>query len=306
MNHTPIEWVKNPDGTSGYTLNSKTGCLNHTPDGLCCGGGFPCYAYRLANGRLKDRYLKNKNIAPIIDNQNLITDPSEEDAGDPFYPRFRIDDLLNLYRVQKPLGIFLDDMSDWMGDYWPERWTRLELKMMNDNPQHRIYTLTKQPQNLVKFSPFPPNCWVGVTATNNDMTFDAVNYLADVQANVRFLSFEPLLAPINLVQLDVHFKGTIDWLIIGACTGRKAEIKALCQRDPELTPMPWGKIWTAQPPFEWVAEIVQAADKAGVKVFLKNNLKSLVFGDYVSGQCALDVGLLNWDGDLRQEMPDAR
>ena len=86
-------------------------------------------------------------------------------------------------------------------------------------------------------------------------------------------------------QLDVHFRGTIiDWVIIGACTGRKVEIMELCQRDPELTPMPWGKIWTAQPPFEWVAEIVQAADKAGVKVFLKNNLQSLVFGDYVSGQ----------------------
>jgi len=45
MNRTQIEWVKNQDGTPGYTCNSKTGCRNHV-DGMCKGGGFPCYAYR--------------------------------------------------------------------------------------------------------------------------------------------------------------------------------------------------------------------------------------------------------------------
>ena len=28
MNKTPIEWVKNPDGSQGYTSNPITGCLN--------------------------------------------------------------------------------------------------------------------------------------------------------------------------------------------------------------------------------------------------------------------------------------
>ncbi|GAI24026.1 unnamed protein product, partial [marine sediment metagenome] len=51
-----IEWTN-------YTLNQFTGCLNHT-DGLCKGGGFPCYAHKIAN-RFKERYLVNKNIAPI-------------------------------------------------------------------------------------------------------------------------------------------------------------------------------------------------------------------------------------------------
>jgi len=58
-------WVRNPimespelDPTQassyelGWTYNPITGCLNHV-NGLCKGGGFPCYAYRLANGRLK-------------------------------------------------------------------------------------------------------------------------------------------------------------------------------------------------------------------------------------------------------------
>ena len=29
MNKTKIEWVKNPDGTQGYTFNPITGCLNN-------------------------------------------------------------------------------------------------------------------------------------------------------------------------------------------------------------------------------------------------------------------------------------
>ena len=40
---------------------------------------------------------------------------------------------------------------------------------------------------------------------------------------------------------------------------------------PKLTPTPYGKIWTAQPKIEWVREIVQACDKAGIPVFLKQN-----------------------------------
>jgi protein gp37 len=62
VNKTSIEWAKNPDGTQGFTWNPITGCLNHN-NGLCKGGGFPCYAYKLANGRLRKRYLSNNNTA---------------------------------------------------------------------------------------------------------------------------------------------------------------------------------------------------------------------------------------------------
>ena len=73
MNKTSIDWVKNPDGSQGYTLNPITGCGNHTPEGLCLGGMFPCYAYRLANTRLKERYLANTNFVREVyqDAENL-------------------------------------------------------------------------------------------------------------------------------------------------------------------------------------------------------------------------------------------
>jgi len=196
---TQIEWVKNPDNTTqGITVNSKTGCKNHTPEGLCLGGLFPCYAWRLAYTRLKQRYLEHANLAIPDGETHKHLYLKNEHYRDPFYPRFWEDRLKQPYQVKRPTGIFLDDMSDWMGDYWPEEWTQAELQMMRDNPQHRIYTLTKQPQNLIKFSPFPPNCYVGVSVTRNNQLENALKYLKQIEATVKFISFEPLLERINL------------------------------------------------------------------------------------------------------------
>lgn len=299
MNKTNIEWAQNQDGSQGFTLNIKTGCLNHTPEGLCLGGLFPCYAYKLANGRLRKRYLANQlGNAPLkIEYARTIPhypiEPTKEDyteytrrcLTDPFYPRWWPERLKEPCRLGKgqfgmamiPKGFFLDDMSDWLGSYWPEGWTEDELQMMRDNPQHRIYTLTKQPQNLAKWSPFPDNCWVGVTVCNNTMYGEAYHELACVDAKVKFYSFEPLLSPIGMSSVGLERR--VDWLIIGAMTGTKKNLTAL-SKNPylgKLTMMLWGKRWTLQPQIEWVEEIVKAADQAGIPVFLKDNLQPLLF-----------------------------
>ena len=212
---TRIEWVKNPGNiTRGTTANSKTGCLNHTPEGLCLGGLFPCYAWRLARRRLRIRYQANWNFPPGTDVHEVL--------GDTFYPRWWPERLDKIRGLKKPTGIFLDDMSDWMWDYWPEEWTRQEIQVMRDCPQHRFYTLTKQPQNLIKFSPFPENCWVGVTATNDRMVANAIESLQSIKATVKFISLEPLLGwntPFDYLVWESLWRAHISWLIIGACTG---------------------------------------------------------------------------------------
>ncbi len=99
-------------------------------------------------------------------------------------------------------------------------------------------------------------------------------------------------------------KPIVQWLIIGACTGTREEMTNLARNNkPFLTEMPWGTKWTAQPNPEWVREIVEAADKAGIKVFLKDNLKPLV-----GHACTIDdkwvwAKDLGYGGLLRQEMP---
>jgi protein gp37 len=276
VNHTSIEWCKNPDGSQGYTVNSKTGCLNHTPKGLCLGGLFPCYAFKLANGRLCERYLANKNLCPdYLELKKAFDRNKLEPFQDPFYPRWWPERLDQIRRHKEPAGIFLDDMSDWMGGYWPREWTQMELQVMRDCPQHRFYTLTKQPQNLLRWSPFPVNCWVGVTATNGTMLWEGAWKFHDIKATVRYISIEPFLEPISEGCASVISKSFFDWLIIGA------------QTKPYKPPK-----------IEWVKEIVSAADKAGVPVFLKDNLLDLV--NYVDKKTEF---AFNKEGYYRQEMP---
>ena len=267
IQHTKIEWALNPDGTPGYTWNPITGCLNHI-DGMCKGGNFPCWAYGLAHGRLKSGYLANENIAipcEAIGESRLI-----QAEYDPFYPRFWEDRLVELEPTTKRnsaltgcsgliygKGIFVCDMSDLFGIGVPENWTRTILRLCQKNHKHRFYLLTKQPQNLVKFSPFPDNVYLGVTATSYDMFLRACTALEYPQmAKVKYLSIEPLLNWENnwtqSYMVNALERARINQVIIGS------------QTKP-----------TVYPKIEWVREIVEACDKAGILVFLKNNLKPL-------------------------------
>ena len=309
MNSTQIEWVKNPDGSQGYTWNPITGCLNHD-NGLCKGGGFPCYAYRLANGRLKPLYLANTHTVM------QFSDGYQEmhlNVTQPFHPRFWEDRLYKpvnkirrwgkqsqVVHRQEPKGIFVCDMGDLFGIGIPEEWTRKVLDRFQYCPQHRFYLLTKQPQRLPEFSPFPDNAWVGVTATGRASLKAACYHLAEIQAKVKYISLEPLLEepPTGtlLAGTEWHFA---DWLIIGACTGAMAQMSSLVGRYFNLTLTHWkGNLWTAQPEIEALQEIVEAADKAGIKVFLKDNVLDLV------NYHARDTDFAFKGGYYRQDIPE--
>src|SRR5438067_3979548 len=61
----------------------------------------------------------------------------------------------------------------------------------------------------------PENVWMGVSIENNRWVGRA-DYLRQVPAAVRFISAEPLLGPLD--ELDL---GGIDWLIAGGESGRR-------------------------------------------------------------------------------------
>ena len=297
MNKTSIEWVKNPNGTQGYTWNPITGCLE---------GCEYCYARRLANGRLKSRYLANSNLATmpmseIWDKKLKYTDIYKA-VADPFYPRFWPERLEDPLKVAQPCGIFTCDMGELFGDWIPYEWQEAVFNVIKIAQQHRFYLLTKQPQNLIKFSPFPGNCRVGVTATNQEQYRSALAGLAVIEAKVKYISFEPLLEYIA-TNPPYDLEG-LNWVIIGACTGTKLELLELAAKlrkggpPLEMALMPYGKKWTLQPKIEWVQEIVEAADKAGVKVFLKDNLMPLFEAEGITKRA-------DWTG-IRQEMPRQR
>jgi len=181
MNLTTIRWVKNQDDSQGFTLNPFTGCLNGCPY---------CYAKKLANGRLKQRYLANHNFPNYLQ----VGFPHTESAlFDPFYPRFWPERLKDL-DIKSPKGIFLCDMSDWCAPWWPVAWREELMAAIRKNPQHRIYLLTHQPQELHGFSPFPENVWCGITATHPNAFIQACECLCEIKASIKFMSFQPACA----------------------------------------------------------------------------------------------------------------
>jgi len=256
-------WVRNPVMKSpklnprlassydlGWTYNPITGCLN---------GCEYCYARKLARGRLKSRYLANPYIAGNTDVLKCAHNPKElqERLADPFYPRFWGDRVLEFTtnkdrKVATHRGIFVCDMSDLFGIGIPEEWTRNVFDAIRCRPFDRFYLLTKQPQNLIKWSPFPPHCYVGVTITTDKMRYEALYWLKQIQASVKYLSIEPHLGRIQIAPIDLQDAG-IGWIIDGA------------QTKPYKPPK-----------IEWVEEIETSAKKAGIAIFEKDNLKPLL------------------------------
>jgi len=119
--------------------------------------------------------------------------------------------------------------------------------------------LTKNVDKLDMWGPFPNNCYVGVSANNSAQYARAAYWLKEVEAKIKFVSFEPLLERIRPKawpwQLFPEGKprGICDWVIIGSQTKPYRPPKA-----------------------EWVQEIVEACDKAGTPIFLKDNLKPIL------------------------------
>ena len=218
MNKTAIEWTD-------YTWNPVTGCWG--PGGTAekpnrCPY---CYAAPLTN-RFK------RTFAPT------------------FYP-VRLDQPA---RVKKPSKIFVCSMADLFGDWVPTPWILRVLERVNDakNSHHTFQFLTKNPKRLKDFNPWPDNCYVGTTVTNQADADERLHWLVQVQAPVLFVSHEPLLADIDLKPW-VHFPcgQVIQWAIIGAMTGPGA-----VRPDPV-----------------WVLRLEQQYQEAGVPIFEKNNLR---------------------------------
>lgn len=151
--------------------------------------------------------------------------------------------------IKKPSRIFVGSTMELFGDWVQAPWLSAAFETCRQYTQHTFIFLTKQPQNLPK--EWPDNCWVGVSVCNDNMLDVAVDKLEDIQAKTKFISFEPLLERLTLSLDYAFYYSGISWTIIGQQTPPSAK---------------------TSPKIEWVREIVEAADKAGVPVFLKNNL----------------------------------
>jgi len=211
--------VKKSIDWANYTINSVKG--------LCPVGCSFCYARRLYK-----RFHWNPEI------------------------RFEPAVFNDLPKMKPGSRVFWGSTMELFGYWINPAWMRLTMERVKAHPELTHIFLTKRPQNLLTWSPFPDNCYVGVTCTDEIMLTKAYVPLKQIQSKVKFISFEPLLnADMSVVDLSWTLR---DAEIAQVIIGQQTPVKQ-----------------STMPKIELVREIVEAADEAGAKVFLKNNLESL-------------------------------
>jgi protein gp37 len=127
-------------------------------------------------------------------------------------------------RIEQPLRwkrsrtIFVNSMSDLFHESVPDEFIRDVFSIMNRADWHTFQVLTKRPERLVGLAPellWSPNIWMGVSIENRRFVHRA-DCLRQVGAAVRFISAEPLLGPLDGLDLS-----EIDWVIAGGESGAK-------------------------------------------------------------------------------------
>jgi protein gp37 len=130
--------------------------------------------------------------------------------------RLRPERLAQPLRWKRPRMIFVNSMSDLFHEDIPEPYLRKVFEVMRVAEHHTFQILTKRHERLAELAPtlpWPPNVWIGVSIENRRFVHRA-DYLRQVDAGVRFISAEPLLGPLEGLDL-----AGIDWLITGGESG---------------------------------------------------------------------------------------
>jgi protein gp37 len=238
-----IEWTQ-------ATWNPTTGC-DRTSRGCD-----HCYAMTLSR-RLK-----------AMGQPRYQTDGDPRTSGPGFGLTLHPDALNLPLTWKRPRRVFVNSMSDLFHARVPLSFVQQVFEVMAATPQHSYQILTKRARRLRRLSgelTWPGNVWMGVSVEDQDAT-DRIEDLREVPAAVRFLSCEPLLGPLD----DLNLEG-IGWTIVGGESG------------PNARPM--------EP--AWAIDLRDQCVQAGVPFFFKQ-----------WGGRTPKAGGRVLDGRLWDEMPD--
>jgi protein gp37 len=193
MSRSAIEWTE-------VTWNPTTGCDRTSP------GCDNCYAMTLAK-RLK-----------AMGSAKYQNDGDARTSG----PGFRLtlhDAVVDAPRSWRaPRSVFVNSMSDLFHNDVPLDFIQRVFATIAETPQHTYQVLTKRSKRLRSLATeldWPRNLWMGVSVESQRYAYRA-DHLRDVDAEVRFLSIEPMLGPV-----EVDLTG-IGWVIVGGESGPSA------------------------------------------------------------------------------------
>lgn len=187
MANTKIEWTNT-------TWNPTTGCTKISP------GCTHCYAEKLS------KRLKAMGVSKYSNEFILTLHPST----------------LSLpLKWKKPSLIFVNSMSDLFHDDVPFEYISKVFDVMREAHWHTFQILTKRSKRLVDLNhliKWPSNVWMGVTVETKEYIY-RIDDLRHTNAQIKFLSLEPLLGPIPCINLD-----GIHWVIVGGESGPGARL----------------------------------------------------------------------------------
>jgi protein gp37 len=137
---------------------------------------------------------------------------------------------------RRPRRVFVNSMSDLFHDEVPTTYVKRVFKIMKRAHWHQYQVLTKRSERLLALDQaleWRPQIWMGVSVESEKYLF-RIDHLRKTRAHVKFLSIEPLLGPLQ--KLDLR---GIDWVIVGGESGPGArpldaawvrDIRDQCQR----------------------------------------------------------------------------
>lgn len=115
--------------------------------------------------------------------------------------------------------VFTGSLCDWAEDRPDLVEPRARMwDVIRSSPDLWFQMLTKRPQNIRGFLPEDwgdgyPNVWLGTSVEDMNVA-DRVDFLRDIPAVVRFISYEPALGPLNALDIT-----GLDWVIFGGESG---------------------------------------------------------------------------------------
>lgn len=210
VSNTTIEWTET-------TWNPVTGCNKVSP------GCKFCYAERFAKRLQAMGQPRYKNGFNLTLQPQALDDP---------------------YSWKKPRLVFVNSMSDLFHEGIPLNYIQDVFRVMRECSQHTFQILTKRSERLKDIAnqlEWSPNMWVGVSVESQTYTF-RIDDLRTIPADIRFISFEPLIGQISSLNLN-----KIQWVIVGGESGPGARTMKK----------------------EWVIEIRDQCLKQNVKFFFK-------------------------------------
>ncbi len=146
--------------------------------------------------------------------------------------------LVQPLKRKKPTVYFVNSMSDLFHEDIPDSFLDEVFSVVTKTPQHTFQILTKRAERLpLYFSnrKCPQNVWLGVSVEDRSFGLPRIESLRQVDANIRFLSVEPLLESLGNINLT-----GIHWVIVGGESGPKArpmqkewvdEIRMQCEAE---------------------------------------------------------------------------